>query len=352
MIYLQLSLLMRFRIPTLTDLKRTFLGILQSTAFLTTSAFTYSLFLCLIRYCVGSFNFFTVSYVPAFMSSVCALLIERPSRRNLLCLYVSNVATETLFNMLCSRGYCRPLPHGQVMIFGASMALLSYYFRSGLHQIPVTAIQSTNTINNNSIVVSHTNKDSIFDILRFVVGRHEESVPTLQLQLQPQNLSRRRERTSATRSTDDPRPANNRHSVNPMLAYALQIVRYYTKLMNYIKHELPRHKTCPHQHNSCFHYVVSGGAKLFSIGVGVQVVLSLIKSKMSSRQPFGQQLKKIFTSRETLKIGAFLGGFASIFRVGIQFTLSIEHIQDVTIKLDFRLFPFLYFSCAHALYGI
>lgn len=311
----QLSLLMRFRIPTLTDLKRTILGILQSTAFLTTSAFTYSLYLCLIRYCVGSFNFFTVSYVPAFMSSVCALLIERPSRRNLLCLYVSNVATETLFNMLCSRGYCSPLPHGQVMIFGASMALLAYYFRSGLHQTPVTAIQSTNTINNNSIVVSHTSKDSIFDILRFVIGRYEESAPSLQLQ-QPQCLSRRRERISATQSTDEPRPTINRRPVNPAVAYALQIVRYYTKLMNYIKHGLPRHQSCPHQRSSCVHYVMSGGAKLFSIGVGVQVVLSLIKSKMSSRQPFLQQLKKIFSSRETLKIGAFLGGFAAIFRVG------------------------------------
>lgn len=303
---------MRLRIPTLTDLKRTLQGILQSTAFLTTSAFTYSLFLCLIRNTTGSFNFFTASYVPAFMSSMCALAVERPSRRSLLCLYVSNVATETMFNMLCSRGYCQPIPHGQVIIFGASMALLAYYYRRGLHQMPVT-IQSTNTINNNSIVVSHKNKDSIYDILRFVVGKYEENVPSLQLQPQyvPQRMSAAQPSDAATAQ----RPPTNRRPVNPAIAVALQIVRYYTKLMNYIKYRLPRHQSCPHPRDSCFHYVLSGGAKLFSIGVGVQVVLSLIKSKMSARLSFSEQVKKIFSSRETLKIGAFLGGFAAIFRV-------------------------------------
>lgn len=188
---------MRFRIPNANDLKRTFFGIIQSTGFLTTSAFTYSLFLCMLRHYLGSYNFFTVSYVPAFMSSMCAILIERPSRRNLLCLYVSNVATETLFNMACSRGYCRPIPYGQVIIFGASISIMLYFFRRGLHQQPFAAIQAaSNQTNNNTIVVNQANKDSIYDILRFVVGRHEECVPALQLP--PQYLSRRRERPSSS----------------------------------------------------------------------------------------------------------------------------------------------------------
>lgn len=45
---------------------------------------------------MGHFNLLTVSFFPAFLSSVFAILIERPSRRTLLCLYVSNVATETV----------------------------------------------------------------------------------------------------------------------------------------------------------------------------------------------------------------------------------------------------------------
>lgn len=254
---------MRCRVPTLNDLKRMILGILQSTAFLTTSAFTYSFFLCLIRHTVGSFNFFTVSYVPAFMSSMCALLLERPSRRGLLCLYVSNVATETLYNMACSRGYCRPIPYGQVVIFGASISVLLYYFRCGLHQGIAPSIQ---------LNTAHTNKDSIYDILRFVVGRHEEYVPALQLQ--PQFLSRRRERQSSAASLlSTPRnPTQSQYNrQNPLLPVILQAVRYYTQLMDYFKYALPRHKSCPHPKNSCLHYVVSGGSKLFTIGVGLQV---------------------------------------------------------------------------------
>lgn len=258
---MQLSLLMRGRIPTLTDLKRTFLGIIQSTAFLSTSAFAYPLFLCWLRQYCGPFNFFTVSYVPAFMASVCALMVERPSRRGLLCLYVSNVATETLFNMACSRGYCRPIPYGQVLIFGASVSILLYYFRCGLHQVPAT--------NNQSKAIS---KDSIYDILRFAVGRYEEYVPALQLQ--PQFLSRRRERQPSAAALTGQAAASTRNSgpsKNPLLPIILQAVRYYTQLNDYLKYGLPRHKTCPHPKNSCLHYVLSGGTKLFSIGVGIQV---------------------------------------------------------------------------------
>lgn len=46
---LQLSLLMHRRVPSLQKLKNTFLGILQSTAFLTANAFGYSLSLCFLR---------------------------------------------------------------------------------------------------------------------------------------------------------------------------------------------------------------------------------------------------------------------------------------------------------------
>lgn len=250
---------MRGRIPTLTDLKRTFLGILQSTAFLTTNAFTYPLFLCWSRQYLGQYNFFTVSYVPSFLSSLCALMVERPSRRGLLCLYVSNVATEALFNMACSRGYCRPIPFGQVLIFGASVSVLLYNFRCGLHQVPAPTPQG-----------KVTSKDSIYDILRFVVGRYEEHVPALQLP--PQYLSRRRERqpSAALLAAQRDQPTT-RPSRNPLLPYILQAVRYYTQAMDYLKYGLPRHKTCPHPRTSCLHYVLTGSTKLFTIGVGIQV---------------------------------------------------------------------------------
>lgn len=193
------------------------------------------------------------------MSSLCALMVERPSRRNLLCLYVANVATEALFSMACSRGYCRPLPYGQVLIFGASVSILLYYFRYGLHQIQTPGAQG-----------KVTSKDSIYDVLRFVVGRYEEYVPALQLQ--PQILSRRRERQPSAALLATQRTRNNGPSRNPLLPVVLQAVRYYTQLTDYLKYGLPRHKTCPHPKTSCLYYVLSGGSKLFTIGVGIQVL--------------------------------------------------------------------------------
>lgn len=270
---------MRFRIPTFNDLKRTIFGIFQSTCFLTANGFTYSFILCVLRQYVGSFNFYTASFVPAFVASVVALSIERPTRRNLLCLYVSNVATETLFNMACSRGYCRPIPYGQVLIFGASISVLLYYFRSGLHYGNVSKRKA-----HHAHQQQQTSKDSVYDILRFVIGRNEEYVAPLQLQ--PQFLSRRRERQASAPLLMGPRnpqpqsinaggtsARSNRSIKNSLFPFALRAVRYYTQAMDYFKFGLPRHKSCPHPRNSCVHYVLSGGSKMFTIGVGLQVIL-------------------------------------------------------------------------------
>lgn len=38
-------------------------------------------------------NILTVSFLPSFLSNIAAILIEKPSRRTLLCLYVSNVVS-------------------------------------------------------------------------------------------------------------------------------------------------------------------------------------------------------------------------------------------------------------------
>lgn len=306
----QLSLLMRFKIPSITDLKRTFLGILQSTGFLTTSAFAYSLFLCLLRRYIGEYNFFTVSYVPAFLSSMCALLIERPSRRGLLCLYVSNVATETWFRMAVSRNICRPIPHGQVLIFGFSIASMLYYYRKGLHQRAANPLLTTQHT---------TSKDSFFDIIRFVVGRHEEQSIS-QLVHPPPYMARRRERnanapgTSSSSSTTVSH-SNERRSTNNLYLLIQHFVQFYINAMKHLKYKFGRHRTCPHTRTSCVYYVLQGGCKLFTIGVGLQVMLKcILQMKAIIRKP-KVQLKKIFGNRDTIKLGIFLGGFAGLFRV-------------------------------------
>ncbi|XP_017303522.1 transmembrane protein 135-like [Diaphorina citri] len=126
----QLALLMKGRVPSKQDLQRTIQGIIQSTFFLTCHAFGYSVTICTIRHLMGNFNMFTAAFIPCFISSLGAILVERPSRRSLLSLYVTNIASETVFRMLTSRGYIKPVPLGEVILFACSMGTLLYFYKS------------------------------------------------------------------------------------------------------------------------------------------------------------------------------------------------------------------------------
>uniref|UniRef100_A0A1B6FXY6 Transmembrane protein 135 N-terminal domain-containing protein n=2 Tax=Cuerna arida TaxID=1464854 RepID=A0A1B6FXY6_9HEMI len=207
-----LTLLMRGKVPTKKDIKYIVLGIIQSTAFLSCHAFGYSFTLCCLRKAIGNFNFLTVSFIPSFLSSIVAILVERPSRRSLLSLYVTNVASETLFRMAVWRKWLKPVKYGEVIIFTLSSAVLLYFYRG-----------------------SHNKKDSIYSLLRFFVGPCEESGYSKHIEGEP----------PSSRSTT--------------------ITSYYLK----------SHPTCPHLH-SCLHYCLKNGVKLFSIGCGLQLSLKLL----------------------------------------------------------------------------
>lgn len=260
---------MRGRFPKSRDIKRTILGILQSTAFLTTSAVAYSSYVCMMRRTTGGFTMLTASYLPAFLSSITAILIERPSRRTLLTLYVANVATESLWRMAESRGMVKSIWRGQAVIFGISTATLLYYFRRGWHV---------------------HQKDSMFDVLRFIVGKDEEG-------------GKRDEKV------DDKKRSKR---LLQQFWIVQQMLKLYRQFEAFLK-SFSKHDKCPHV-DSCAHYVVSGGAKLFGIGLGIQALLKLVLQIPKIVKTPGKVLKSIF-SRDTMRIGAFLGGFAFIYRV-------------------------------------
>lgn len=212
----------------------------------------------------------TASYIPAFMSSFTAILVERPSRRGLLTMYVANVATETLWRMGCSRGLVKSIPNGQVLIFGLATSALLYYFRSGWHI---------------------TEKDSVYDILRFIVGPDEEGGP--------------REVKESPPKAEKPKRLHNYVMIQEFL-------KIYKKMTDKLK-ALPKHDKCPHK-SSCVYYTLSGGTKLFGIGLGAQVALKIILNiQRVVKSP--KKLIDVLWSKDTLKIGTFLGGFSLIYRV-------------------------------------
>lgn len=285
---------MRGRIPRKQDLSRMILGILQSTAFLTTSAFSYSAYLCWLRHTFGGFNIFTASYIPAFMSSLTAILVERPSRRGLLTMYVANVATETLWRMGVSRKMVRGVSNGQVLIFGVATSFLTYYFRSGWHL---------------------DGKDSVYDIVRFIIGKDEEGGEK-EVKEKPEEKK--------------PRP------LGFMSRYLViqKFIKAYKQSIDKLK-ALPKHEKCSHE-SSCAHYALSKGTKLFGIGLGVQVALKLVMN-IQKIVASPKKLKTVFWTKDTLKIGAFLGGFSFIYRVSKQKSNQIE--KAINLQLRFSLLP-------------
>lgn len=216
----------------------------------------------------------TASYIPAFMSSFTAILVERPSRRGLLASYVANVATETLWRMGVSRGIVRSIPNGQVLIFGVATSALLYYFRSGWHL---------------------EGKDSVYDIIRFIVGPDEEG---------------RNEEIKES----PPEPAKSAPKAKNHFFAIQKLVKVYTDMTEKLK-AMPKHDKCPHKH-SCAFYTIRGGTKLFGIGLAVQVALKLVLNiKRLAMAP--KKFSEVFLKKETLKIGAFLGGFAFTYRVSL-----------------------------------
>lgn len=184
--------------------------------------------------------------------------------------YVANVATETLWRMATYRGLVKSVPNGQVLIFGIATSTLLYYFRSGWH------IEG---------------KDSVYDIIRFIVGKDEEGVS--------------KEVKEVPAEASKPRLKSNYLAIQLFL-------QMYKKVTDKLK-ALPKHEKCPHKF-SCAHYSVSGCTKLFGIGLGIQVALKLIlNAQRIVMSP--KQIVNILWKRDTLKIGAFLGGFSFIYRV-------------------------------------
>jgi hypothetical protein len=224
----------------------------------------------------------TVSFLPSFLSSLSAIVIERASRRTLLCLYVSNIATETLFRMGVWRRYYSPIPRGQVYIFAVSVAVLLYFFRSKVNK-----------------------QDQIYKIFRMILGRYEES--DYLTKRDPETSSR----NAAVGSAEDVgsiRRSSARHKFN-ILWKSFEAYKY---IINTLKAQ-SKDASCPHPY-SCAYYILADSARIFSYGVCGQIALKLIfQFKRLLQKP--KLLKSTIFQRDNINLAVFLGGFAGLYRL-------------------------------------
>lgn len=261
-------------------LNRLLPDVLTSTSFLTANGGLYMVFFCIFSKLLGGSYFWSSGFGPAIPASFIAIFLERKSRRGLLAIYMTNLATDSLFRMAVSRGIIKPIMHGEVLLFCITASIYMYYFRSrkGLNGFAFTA-------------------------LKFIVGKEE----ILAHSGTAEHASVRPQRTAALEMEESERSAERLSSSRRSL------VAYVRKLLETICNRGPRHRCCKHYHDNCISYCAKGFVKMFSIGYLIQCCL---KMPSAVRQVFTKpsRLLSLLYKKENFQLGAFLGFFVSIYK--------------------------------------
>ncbi|XP_071770999.2 transmembrane protein 135 [Centroberyx gerrardi] len=276
-------------------LKRLLPEILRSSSFLTANGGLYIVFFCILRKLFGGFYSWSPGFGAALPASYIAILIERKSRRGLLTIYMTNLATETLFRMAVTRGIVNPLKHGEVLLFCITASLYMFFFRckDGL-------------------------KGFAFSALKFIVGKEE--IPTHSVMAE-QSYPKPPERTAAIETEESqgsPESPGSRRKT--LLAFTRGL------LESVCKHG-PRHRCCKHYQDNCISYCVKGFVRMFSVGYLIQCCL---KVPSAFRQLFSKpsRLPFLFCSKENFQLGAFLGSFVSIYKGTSCFLRWVRNLDD------------------------
>ncbi|GBM07514.1 Transmembrane protein 135 [Araneus ventricosus] len=248
-----------------------------------TNAFTSSAFLgfhglgviffsCLLRKLLGRYYFLSYFYIPSFITSFLALLIERKNRRLPLAIYVTNVATETILRMAATRGILKPVPNAEIYLFSILMAINLYIAKKYGYS-----------------------EDVVSSIFKFILGDNEA-----------------RKNVKSQQEKDLSSPSSYSLLEKAVLCGMRLKEEVGTSLLQKMWSTI-RHPSCPHDY-SCFLYCLQGFLRPFLIGF-----VALSASRCLS---FGKKLisdpSKLFSllfEKRNLSLGLFLGGFGATFRI-------------------------------------
>ncbi|XP_010784273.1 transmembrane protein 135 [Notothenia coriiceps] len=274
-------------------LKRLLPEILWSTSFLTANGGLYIVFFCILRKLLGGFYPWSAGFGSALPASYISILLERKKRRGMLTIYMTNIATETLFRMAVTRGIVKPIKHGEVLLFCITASLYTFLFRrkDGL-------------------------KGFAFSALKFIIGKEE--IPTHSVaseQIRPLERTAAIEAEPSQASAE--RPDSSRKT---LLAYTRELIESICK-------KGPRHRCCKHYQDNCISYCVKGFVRMFSLGYLIQCCL---KVPSAFRHMFTKpsRLPSLFYNKENFQLGAFLGSFVSIYKGTSCLLRWLRNIDD------------------------
>jgi len=213
------------------------------------------------------------AYLPVFVSSLFSILIEKRSRRGPLAVYCANIASETVYRMLVTRQYIKPIPRGEVYLFTTSMSLLLYMIRKYGYGHDVVSLG-----------------------IKLLLGREESNNQNKLLKIsEDENANSLKVSTNSSKKSSD---------------LYLNSVHFTSIINSYF----PKHSSCTHQNNSCLMNTLSYLARNFLIGWSAQVLLSTFaKSELLMKSPKTVIFKRL-SDKRNIYFGLFLGSFTAIFK--------------------------------------
>lgn len=276
----QLAVQRKYDLPaTWETLKST----LRSSFFIFFHAYNGSVMGCALRRSFGRFYYRVLVCAPALISSYLALLIEKPARRQALAFYMLNLASEILFRMATTKGYFKPLKHGETLLFALSLGAWYQLLKThGFGHDPVSAA------------------------VKALIGRDEaKSRAKTSLLKSSTNNKAILDDYSANKEINEQINGNDKSSKSSMSSIMFSSIKWPGK----------KHPCCPHQEPSCWQYVLQPIPARFLLGYSVQCILKLSSRPLRLLQAPQQTIMDVAGSPASVKFGLFLASLVASGRL-------------------------------------
>lgn len=240
-----------------------------------------------------------MAFLPGFLASAMAVLIEKPSRRSSLAFYVANVASEALFRIHVARGYIRPVNNGQVYIFSFAMAtIMMLAKKNGFEDDPLSSA------------------------IKVIVGpdeasrrqRRRHTPENADLIGQTKTSAASQEQVQAVGETTEEQQVELLQSPNDDVS-KLEQLNKISRALHWIRSVFTsRHRLCPHQNCSCLFYSLTASSKAFLIGYGAQLSLRLLTRgpRLLNNPEF--LLQNTIGDTSLIRFGIFLSAFSGLYK--------------------------------------